>query len=220
MALEIRDESVGDILVLDLKGRLDTDTSADLELAVQDLLETGARDFIINLSGVGYVSSAGLRVLLMLGKGVDGKGSLRLAGLNPTVRQVFDVAGFTQLFTILPDRNAALAQKIKTASGKSAADKPAQGKAAEVAKPAASKPEAPKPAAARPAPPEPVAAKPAVAKPEPATPAASKSKKDSADSLAARVATALGVQASPRPAAAPQPDLLSRVNQVLSPVSQ
>ncbi|MGB0133233.1 STAS domain-containing protein [Dokdonella sp.] len=219
MSLEIRDETVGDILVLDLKGRLDTDTSADLELAVQDLLETGARDFIINLAGVGYVSSAGLRVLLMLGKGVDGNGSLRLAGLNPTVRQVFDVAGFTQLFKILPDRDAALAQKIKTAPGKPAAAKPASGKA-EASTPDADKPVAPKPVAAKPAPPEAAAAKPQSPKPEPAKPAANKPKKAVVDSLAARVASVLGAEPPTESRDALPGELLSRVRKVLSPIGQ
>ena len=113
MALEIRDEPVGEIRVLSLVGRLDTDTAADLELAVQDLIDAGAKDFLVDLSGVGYVSSAGLRVLLMLGKSIDGKGSLRLCGLNPTVRQVFDVAGFTQLFAISANRDAAFAGAVK-----------------------------------------------------------------------------------------------------------
>lgn len=108
MALSIKEEAAGEVRVLSLSGRLDTDTSADLELAVQDLLDAGASSFVLDLAGVGYVSSAGLRVLLMLGKKVDGSGSLRLAGLNPTVRQVFDVAGFTQLFAIFANRDAAL----------------------------------------------------------------------------------------------------------------
>lgn len=205
MALEIRDESVGDVLVLDLKGRLDTDTSADLELAVQDLLQTGARDFIINLAGVGYVSSAGLRVLLMLGKGVDGKGSLRLAGLNPTVRQVFDVAGFTQLFTILPDREAALAQKIKTSASKPAASK------SESAKPAEQKPAPAKPAASKPE-----AVKSEAIKVEPAKPAPAKSTENShkespADQLAARVAKALAIGTSVMPTVNMPADQVSRV---------
>jgi anti-anti-sigma factor len=109
VALGIQEETVGEVRTLALSGRLDTDTSADLELAVQDLLDAGASQFVIDLTGVGYVSSAGLRVLLMLGKKVDGKGGLRLSGLNPTVRQVFDVAGFTQLFAIYANRDAALA---------------------------------------------------------------------------------------------------------------
>ncbi|HQX66055.1 MAG TPA: STAS domain-containing protein [Dokdonella sp.] len=110
MALEIREETIAEVRVLGLTGRLDTDTAADLELAAQDLIDAGARDFIVDLGGVGYVSSAGLRVLLMIGKSIDGKGSLRLCGLNATVRQVFDVAGFTQLFVIGADRNAVLAK--------------------------------------------------------------------------------------------------------------
>ena len=113
MALAIQEEKVGEVTVLDLAGRLDTDTSADLELALQDLMQAGVRQFVVDLSGVGYVSSAGLRVLLSLGKTVDNSGSLRLSGLNPTVRQVFDVAGFTQLFAIFASRDAALAGKTR-----------------------------------------------------------------------------------------------------------
>ncbi len=116
MALEIREEAIGEVHVLGLNGRLDTDTAADLELAAQDLIDAGARDFVVDLSGVGYVSSAGLRVLLMIGKSIDGKGSLRLCGLNATVRQVFDVAGFTQLFVIGADRKSVLAKAKAKAS--------------------------------------------------------------------------------------------------------
>ena len=210
MALEIRNESVGEILVLDLKGRLDTETSADLELAVQDLLETGARDFIISLAGVGYVSSAGLRVLLMLGKGVDGNGSLRLVGLNPTVRQVFDVAGFTQLFTILPDREAALAQKIRTATSKSPAEKP----------PAAA-PAQPKPAPPRSAEEKPVAAVPKSGKSEPVSPApakpeSSKSKEKEVESLADRVARVIGAKTAAISGPAMSADQVSRVARALT----
>jgi len=121
MALDIRQEQVGEVHLLVLSGRLDTDTSADLELVVQDLLQEGAKSFVVDLAGVGYVSSAGLRVLLMLGKSVDGKGGLRLSGLNATVKQVFDVAGFTQLFAIFTNRDAALAGiRAKPAAGQAA----------------------------------------------------------------------------------------------------
>ncbi len=126
MALEIREESIGATRLLLLSGRLDTETSSDLELAAQDLMQAGERNFLLDLSGIGYVSSSGLRVLLMLAKSVDGNGSLRLAGLNPTVRQVFDVAGFTPLFSIFADRAAALANlppgPVATASSVSAAE--------------------------------------------------------------------------------------------------
>jgi anti-anti-sigma factor len=109
MAIEIQQEQIGSVRLLILSGRLDTETAVDVELALQDLLAAGEREFLIDLSGIGYVSSAGLRVLLSLAKQLDGgKGSLRLCGLNAAVTQVFDVAGFSKLFAIFPDRAAAL----------------------------------------------------------------------------------------------------------------
>jgi anti-sigma B factor antagonist len=109
MAIEIRQEEVGDVRVLVLAGRLDTETAADLELALQDLQAAGASRFVIDLAEIGYVSSAGLRVLLALAKQLEGgRGSLRLCALNESVKQVFDVAGFSRLFAIFPDRDAAL----------------------------------------------------------------------------------------------------------------
>ena len=117
MGLEIAQEQQEALRILALRGRLDTDTSADLELAVQDLLAAGARDFLIDLGEVSYVSSAGLRVLLALAKQLEGsKGRLRLCALGPAVQQVFEVAGFSKLFVILKDRAAAAATAGKPAA--------------------------------------------------------------------------------------------------------
>jgi anti-anti-sigma factor len=116
MAIEIRQEEVGEVRVLALAGRLDTETSADLELALQDLQGAGAAHFVIDLGDIGYVSSAGLRVLLALAKQLDGgRGSLKLCALNEAVGQVFDVAGFSRMFAIFPDRDAALGAAAPTA---------------------------------------------------------------------------------------------------------
>jgi anti-anti-sigma factor len=111
VAIEIKQEQQGNTRILVLSGRLDTETSADVELSLQDLLAAGDRNFLIDMTGIGYVSSAGLRVLLATVKQLEGgKGSLRLCGLNPSVRQVFDVAGFSKLFALFPDRAAALGE--------------------------------------------------------------------------------------------------------------
>jgi anti-anti-sigma factor len=106
--MDIRNDQVGAVSIVAPAGRLDTSSASDLELALSDLETAGCRHFLIDLGGISYVSSAGLRVLLMLAKRVDGSGSLRVAGLNPQVKQVFDIAGFTKLFRIFPDRAAAL----------------------------------------------------------------------------------------------------------------
>jgi len=106
----IAQEQQGAVRILALSGRLDTETSADLELALADLQAAGATHFLIEMADIGYVSSAGLRVLLALAKQLDGgRGSLRLCELNAAVTQVFDVAGFSKLFLIYPTRAAALA---------------------------------------------------------------------------------------------------------------
>ena len=110
MAFAIQQDQQGSVRILALSGRLDTETSADLELALQDLQAAGATHFLIDMADIGYVSSGGLRVLLALAKQLDGgRGSLRLCELNAAVTQVFDVAGFSKLFLIYPTRAAALA---------------------------------------------------------------------------------------------------------------
>ena len=90
-----------------LIGRLDTETSADFELAAYDANEAGARHFVVDLAEITYVSSAGLRVLLALAKKLDGIGELKLAGIKGVVREVFEKSGFAKLFAIYPDIQSA-----------------------------------------------------------------------------------------------------------------
>jgi anti-anti-sigma factor len=173
VAIDIQQEDADGTRILALTGRLDTETSADVELTLQDLLAAGESNFLIDMTGIGYVSSAGLRVLLATAKQLEGgKGSLRLCSLNASVKQVFDVAGFSKLFSIFPNRDAALANAPKTKK----ADKPK----AEIPKPEPAKPApkveapptpkvepAPKAEVQKPAPPKP-APPPAAPKAEPA----------------------------------------------------
>lgn len=109
MALEIGSETQGEFRILRLVGRLDTETSADFELAAHDFTTAGDRRFVVDLAGISYVSSAGLRVLLALAKQTEAQGgALRLSGLSHGVRQVFELSGFSKLFSISPDVSGAL----------------------------------------------------------------------------------------------------------------
>jgi anti-sigma B factor antagonist len=109
--MEIRETSAGDVVVLELDGRLDTKTSHLLEKKLLDLMGEGKLRIVVDMASLQYLSSAGLRVLLMLGKKLNAaeNGNLALCSMNENVREVFDIAGFTAVFTIENSRAEALA---------------------------------------------------------------------------------------------------------------
>jgi anti-anti-sigma factor len=66
---------------------------------------------IIDCAALDYVSSAGLRVFLLVARGAKRAGvALALCSLKPAVREIFDVSGFSQIIAVHADRAAALAQ--------------------------------------------------------------------------------------------------------------
>lgn len=110
MAFELVQERHGAVLVLELRGRLDNDNAAEFELAAQELINAGERHIVVDLAGLNYTSNAGLRVLGKMGKALrTPTTSLRLCGLTPALRQVFDAAGISTVFEVRPDRRNALA---------------------------------------------------------------------------------------------------------------
>ena len=97
------------VVVVSPQGRIDSTTSAMLERHLQGLAAAGQTRVVVDFSGVDYISSAGLRVLLALVKrSRDQKGRVALFGLNDSVRQVFELAGFVALFTLAPTRAEAV----------------------------------------------------------------------------------------------------------------
>ncbi len=96
-------------LVLQISGRLDSNTARDLEAVLPARVQS-QKAVLVDLSQVQYVSSAGLRVLLKGAKGAKASGcNLMLSGLAPDVYEVFDVSGFATIFSIYPTADAALA---------------------------------------------------------------------------------------------------------------
>ena len=105
--MEIPEERRDGILVLAPSGRFDSVTSVDLEQRL--IAVAGERRLVVDLEGVEYVSSAGLRVFLKLARRVkDTGGELLLCAMGEPVRQVFDLAGFLPLFAIEASRERAL----------------------------------------------------------------------------------------------------------------
>jgi anti-sigma B factor antagonist len=144
--LEIRETRIEGVVVLEPVGRLETKTSPDLEKKIVSLLAAGDRQFVLDLAETEYVSSAGLRVFLMLAKKLaGGAGRLSLCRLNKSVREVFEIAGFASLFAIYATREAALSAPAPAPAGVAAAAPrpPAPKSAAGRPRPVAEKPDAP-----------------------------------------------------------------------------
>lgn len=107
--MDIREESRDGVLLLTAAGRLDSNSAGELEAVLPPRVQANGK-VLLDLAGVPYVSSAGLRVLLMGAKAARTKGhKLVLAGLSPSVREVFDISGFSSIFAIEPDTKAGLA---------------------------------------------------------------------------------------------------------------
>ena len=85
-----------------LKGRIDT-TNADLfQQDIVPLMEGDRPNIDIDCTGLDYTSSQGLRVFLLLQKSVNARGGqLVLRNMNPMVKEVFDITGFSNIITIL-----------------------------------------------------------------------------------------------------------------------
>ena len=109
--MQIVEQRSGTALVLAPSGRLDSVTSSELEKQVATHLDAGERRLVVDLAGVEYISSAGLRVLLMAAKRLrEPPAALVLCGMGPSVRTVLELAGFLPLFAIEPAREQALAR--------------------------------------------------------------------------------------------------------------
>lgn len=100
-------EREDDIVILKAVGHLDALTSPKFQEALDPVLAEAPTRVILDLSDAPYVSSAGLRVLIVLAKSVMKQGKLAVTGLNANVREVFQLAGFDKIMTICDDMAAA-----------------------------------------------------------------------------------------------------------------
>ncbi len=89
--------------MLHVNGRLDTTTAGEFEKQLLPLLEKG-KENIVDFKELKYVSSSGLRVLLVAAKQLNNNGEkLTIVSMQDHIKEVFDISGFTDLFKILPE---------------------------------------------------------------------------------------------------------------------
>ena len=97
--MEIKKNKEGTHLTLALTGKLDTLTAPALEAVVKTELD-GVTDLYFDLSGLDYISSAGLRVLLAAQKVMNVQGYMTVLNPNEIVKEVFEVTGFSDILTV------------------------------------------------------------------------------------------------------------------------
>lgn len=100
----------GIVTILELSGRIDTNSSAEIGERLLRLLESGRKRLVLDLRETLYVSSAGFRALLIAARAADkSDGKLILSGLSSEVQRLFSLGAFTDLFTIRKLRDEAIA---------------------------------------------------------------------------------------------------------------
>ena len=109
--MEIREEKQGGAAVIVPHGRVDSGSAPELESNLLGHLRAGTAQLVVDFGSVEYISSAGLRVLLMLAKKLQSTGGrLVLCAMPESVRLVFELAGFLPIFEIEETRDAAVAR--------------------------------------------------------------------------------------------------------------
>jgi anti-sigma B factor antagonist len=96
--------------VLSLEGEIDLHVSPNLTAALNRMIDKKPKQLVVDLSRVTYIDSAGLAALIEGMQKIEAYGGkLALAGLQETVRSIFEIARLDQVFRIFTDVNAALA---------------------------------------------------------------------------------------------------------------
>ena len=108
--MEIKDKQVDDVTVLSLTGSIDAMTAPKITEFIQGQIARGNIKLVVDMSGVDYTSSAGLRVLLGAIKETRAQsGDLRLTGIQPDVQKVLNLSGFTNILKMFDTLDAAVA---------------------------------------------------------------------------------------------------------------
>jgi anti-sigma B factor antagonist len=99
--MDIKKSTSGNTTSIVLSGRLDTVTSGKLANELDTILKAGAVNLVFDFLALEYISSAGLRVLLTTQKKINAQGTeMRITKANDTVKEVFEITGFTSIIKI------------------------------------------------------------------------------------------------------------------------
>lgn len=107
--LTITEDTVRGVAVMAPQGRIDSATAKEFETAALNRIAGGATRVVFDFAELNYISSAGLRVVLLAGKKLRAAGgALVLCALQPSIRDVFEISGFLGLFEVRENRDEAV----------------------------------------------------------------------------------------------------------------
>lgn len=107
--MQTETSKVNDIEVVAVSGRLDPAASIELKKVFSPLLAEGAKKVIVDMAGVEYIGSAGLRELFFAAKTLErAGGKLVCCSLQPEVKRIFDIAGFSIPYQVFASRDEAI----------------------------------------------------------------------------------------------------------------
>lgn len=109
--MAIATQTVDGKTLVSMGSRIDSANAADVERDLMGLVDEGRTCLAIDMSNLEYVSSAGLRVFLVLAKRLKSSGgAMALHSMNPNVREVFEISGFVKVLTVTETREDAVAR--------------------------------------------------------------------------------------------------------------
>ena len=107
--MELKFYQENNATIIEIIGSLDTMTAPEYEKQMIEMIDDVSKVFIADCTQLDYISSSGLRVLLMTLKNISNKGrKFILFGMQEPVFEVFKICRFDNLFTIVADKSAAL----------------------------------------------------------------------------------------------------------------
>ena len=107
--MTITTETTASATIVSIEGQINSANATAMEAQVQAIIDGGARGLVFDFSALDYISSAGLRVVLMVAKRArQSQGRLLLCSLPPQVREVFEISGFLKILDVAPDPVAAV----------------------------------------------------------------------------------------------------------------
>jgi serine/threonine-protein kinase RsbW len=110
MDLKLTFQMVDETAQITLEGELDTNTAYDFEAAVTKALQHHAHNIVLYADKLQYVSSAGLRILLMARRQIPSDGSISMIGVSPAIKETLEMTGFSRLLTIEERQQSARSQ--------------------------------------------------------------------------------------------------------------